>query len=36
VALIDKGKILETGKPDELKKKFSARNLEEVFIGAMR
>jgi ABC-2 type transport system ATP-binding protein len=36
VALIDKGKILETGKPDELKKKFGARNLEEVFIGAMR
>ena len=36
VALIDKGKILEIGKPDELKKKFGARNLEEVFIGAMR
>jgi len=36
VALIDKGKILETGKPEELKQKFSARNLEEVFMEVVR
>ncbi|HOP94182.1 MAG TPA: ABC transporter ATP-binding protein [Dictyoglomaceae bacterium] len=31
VALIDKGKILETGTSEELKDKYSAKNLEEVF-----
>lgn len=31
VAIIDRGKILESGKPDELKEKHSANNLEEVF-----
>ncbi len=32
VALIKKGMIFETGTPDELKKKYDARNLEEVFM----
>lgn len=32
VALIKNGKIFETGTPDELKKKYEARNLEEVFM----
>lgn len=31
VSLIDKGKIIETGSPDELKKKYQSKNLEEVF-----
>jgi len=31
VALIDKGKILEIGTSEELKDKYSAKNLEEVF-----
>jgi ABC-2 type transport system ATP-binding protein len=35
VALIDKGKILETGKPEELKERYNARNLEEVFMEAV-
>jgi len=32
VAIIDKGKIYEIGTPNELKKKYKAQNLEEVFI----
>lgn len=32
VALIDEGKTIDTGTPDELKAKYGARNLEEVFI----
>jgi ABC-2 type transport system ATP-binding protein len=36
VALIDKGKILEIGKPKELKEKFHAQNLEEVFMEVVR
>jgi ABC-2 type transport system ATP-binding protein len=32
VALIKNGMIFETGTPDELKKKYDARNLEEVFM----
>jgi ABC-2 type transport system ATP-binding protein len=36
VALIDRGRILETGRPDELKTKYRAANLEEVFTGAVR
>lgn len=36
IALIDKGKILVEGKPEELKKEFNARNIEEVFIGAVK
>jgi ABC-2 type transport system ATP-binding protein len=35
VALIDKGNILEVGKPAELKQKYNARNLEEVFMGVV-
>jgi len=31
VAIINKGTILETGTTDELKKKFGAQNIEEVF-----
>ncbi len=36
VALIDKGRILEAGRPDELKAKYRAANLEEVFTGAVK
>lgn len=36
IALIDKGIIVETGKVKELKEKYSARNIEEVFIEAVR
>ncbi len=36
VALINKGRIFETGKPEDLKKKYNARNLEEVFMEAVR
>jgi ABC-2 type transport system ATP-binding protein len=36
VALIDKGKILDTGTPRSLKEKYLARNLEEVFMGVIR
>lgn len=36
VALINKGSIIEEGKPEELKEKYSATNLEEVFIKAVR
>ncbi|MGB9749887.1 MAG: ABC transporter ATP-binding protein [Caldisericia bacterium] len=36
IALIDKGKILVEGKPEDLKRQFNARNIEEVFIGAVR
>ena len=32
VAIIDKGKIYTVGTPEELKSKYKARNLEEVFI----
>ncbi|PMQ02328.1 MAG: multidrug ABC transporter ATP-binding protein [Dictyoglomus sp. NZ13-RE01] len=31
VAIIDKGKILDVGTPQELKEKYNSRNLEEVF-----
>jgi ABC-2 type transport system ATP-binding protein len=31
VAIIDNGRILEVGTPQELKEKYSAKNLEEVF-----
>ncbi len=34
VALIKQGKIIEIGTPDELKRKYNARNLEEVFMKA--
>jgi len=36
IALINKGKILVEGKPDDLKKEYNARNIEEVFIGALQ
>ncbi|BAL80489.1 ABC transporter ATP-binding protein [Caldisericum exile] len=36
VALIDKGKILDIGTPVGLKDKYSARNLEEVFMEVVR
>jgi len=36
IALIDNGKIVERGKIDELKEKYKARNIEEVFIEAVR
>lgn len=36
IALIDKGKILLEGKPNELKDKFNARNIEEVFMEAIQ
>jgi len=35
VALIDKGKIIQTGVASELKDQYKARNLEEVFIKAL-
>lgn len=34
VALIKQGEIIETGKVPDLKEKYHARNLEEVFFGA--
>ncbi len=36
IALIDKGLILETGTPQGLKEKYNAKNIEEVFINAIR
>jgi ABC-2 type transport system ATP-binding protein len=36
VALIDKGRILDSGPPKELKAKHDATNLEEVFRSAVR
>ena len=36
VGLIDKGRILDTGTPDELKAKHAAKNLEEVFRSSLR
>ncbi|NTV80655.1 MAG: ABC transporter ATP-binding protein, partial [Candidatus Aminicenantes bacterium] len=36
VALIDKGRILDTGTPAELKDKHQAKNLEEVFRSSLR
>jgi len=36
VAIIDKGIIHETGTPEELKEKYRARNLEEVFAEAVK
>jgi ABC-2 type transport system ATP-binding protein len=32
VALINEGKIIAEGSPDELTQKFSAENLEQVFM----
>lgn len=36
VAIIESGKILETGSPQKLKDKYSSRNLEEVFRRLVR
>ena len=36
VALVNKGLILDTGTPAELKAKHSAQNLEEVFRSSVR
>ncbi len=36
VALIDKGKIFDTGTPSKLKEKYNARNLEEVFMEVVK
>jgi len=36
IALIHKGKIIDEGKPQELKKKYGAQNLEEVFEIAVK
>lgn len=36
VALIDKGKILAEGAPQELKEKFECKNLEEVFAKVVK
>ncbi len=36
IALIDKGEILEMGRPEELKEKYNARNIEEVFMGVVK
>ena len=36
IAIIDKGIIHESGTPEELKKKYNAKNLEEVFVKAVK
>ncbi len=35
VAIINKGKILEIGKPEDLKNKYHTQNLEQVFVNAL-
>jgi ABC-2 type transport system ATP-binding protein len=35
VGLVDKGRIIETGRPADLKEKYGARNIEEVFVQAV-
>jgi ABC-2 type transport system ATP-binding protein len=35
IALINEGKIVEEGKPKELKKRYKAENIEEVFVEAV-
>lgn len=36
IALIDNGKIVETGKPQQLKNKYNAKNIEEVFTTVVK
>ena len=36
IALIDEGKIVETGKPKDLMKKYNAKNIEEVFTEVVK
>jgi ABC-2 type transport system ATP-binding protein len=35
IALLNRGKIVETGKPVELKEKYNATNIEDVFVKAI-
>ncbi|MEM3054113.1 MAG: multidrug ABC transporter ATP-binding protein, partial [Candidatus Bathyarchaeia archaeon] len=36
VALVNKGKLVAEGKPQELKEKFEGENLEEVFVKVVK
>jgi len=36
IALMDKGQIIEEGKPSELKSKYNAANIEEVFVEVIK
>ena len=36
IALIDNGLIVEEGKPQDLMKKYNAKNIEEVFIKVVK
>ncbi|WP_041076285.1 ABC transporter ATP-binding protein [Thermotoga caldifontis] len=36
IALINSGQIVEVGKPEELKQKYSASNIEEVFVEVVQ
>ena len=36
VGMIDHGNLILLGTPDELKEKFGAKNLEEVFVRAVK
>ena len=35
IALINGGRVVELGTPEELKDKYSANNIEEVFVRAV-
>ncbi len=35
MGIIHRGKIYEIGTPEELKRKYQAKNLEEVFMAAV-
>jgi len=36
IALIDAGRIIEIDEPEKLKEKYDAKNIEEVFIRAIK
>jgi ABC-2 type transport system ATP-binding protein len=36
IALIDDGRIVESGRPKELKEKYGASNIEEVFVEVVK
>jgi len=36
IALMNNGRIVETGKPEELKSKYNAKNIEEVFVEVVK
>lgn len=36
IALIDKGEIKEIGTPEQLKEEYNAKNIEDVFIKAVK